>query len=110
MSRPFILFLWCRPIAAEVRGGGKVKHRKLLGESGLIGLNSFSMRGPSETESGRNPVKLSRLWSLFLMCAEAAHIQPMPGSATAQSKYFQISFTVFIHFVMHSNIMKVSKT
>lgn len=54
--------------------GRKVKHRELLGESRLIGHNSFSMRGPSETESGSNPLKISRLWSLFLMYAKAAHI------------------------------------
>lgn len=32
---------------AEVRGGGKVKHRELLRKSYLLGHKSYSMRGVS---------------------------------------------------------------
>ncbi len=41
MSRPFILFLWCRQIASEEKGGGDVKYRELLGETYALGHYSF---------------------------------------------------------------------
>lgn len=44
--------LWCRQIAAELRGGGKVKHRKLLRESCLIGHNLFSREGRAKRRAG----------------------------------------------------------
>lgn len=103
LSRPFILVVQFRQRATGVRGGGRVQHWEPLGKTCLIGHYSFCMRGLSETESGYNLVKPSRIYAACLGCVR----RQSTYSLCQQSKCFQISCTVLIQSVVHSTVMTI---
>ncbi len=91
MSRPFILFLWCRQIGSEEKGGGEVKHREQLRETYALGHNSFSMRWASRGEQSRIPWNCRNMQRTVLYAKSESCLRS------------RLSVSQFVHFISESH-------